>query len=66
MMYVQEIIQNSSYILIRGLYSSLNVCMRSFHDVTDTRHKFIAYYPCMPTPLAYAKVFLPCLNLQAT
>ena len=36
MMYVQEIMQNSSYILIRGLYSSLNVCMRSF----SRRHRY--------------------------
>ena len=30
MMHVQEIMQNSSYIFIRGLYSSLSVCMQSF------------------------------------
>ena len=35
-MHVQEIMQKSSYILIRGLYSSLNVCMRSFSQ----RHRY--------------------------
>ena len=36
MMHAQEIMPNSSYILIRGLYSSLNVCMRSF----SRRHRY--------------------------
>ena len=36
MMHVQEIMQNSSYILIRGLYSSLNVWVRSF----SRRHRY--------------------------
>ena len=37
-----------------------------FHNVIDTRNKFIANYLCAPTPWAYSKVFLPCLNLHAT
>ena len=36
MMHVQEIMKNSSYILIRGLYSSINVWVRSF----SRRHRY--------------------------
>ena len=38
-MHVQEIMQNSYDILIRGLYSSLNVCMRSF----SRRHRYTSH-----------------------
>ena len=42
-MHVQEIIQNSPYILIRGLYSSLNVCMLSF----SRRHRYMSQVYCL-------------------
>ena len=48
MLHVQEIMQNSSYILIRGLYSSLNVCMRSFsrrHRYTSQVYRLLSLHP---------------------